>query len=243
MSRIVFEDVRASALTPAQVEALWDIHRQYVVRSRASFEAGLARSDDVLLYREGAGGPIRGFAVFNVVDVELGGRTHVVILARWGFLDRAIRNKSPMQWASIRAWLRQKRRRPFDPVYWMFTASTVSSYMALLRTSGEPWPNRRGPTPPLYAELLDKTMTALGEEGWDAASGRLIRNGEVRYLEGVVARDVTPADPDIRFYQETNPRQDRGDSLACITRMTVPAILAYWHRMLHRRLFGKRKRR
>ena len=167
MARIVFEDVRPGALTPEQGQALWDIHRQYVERTRASFEAGLARSDDIVLCREGAGGPIRGFSVFNVVDVRVGGRNHVVILSRWGFLDRAFRNRSVMQRTGIRAWLRQKRRRPFDPIYCAFTASTVNSYLYLVRSFAEPWPSRTGPTPPLYTELLDKTMTALGEKGWD----------------------------------------------------------------------------
>lgn len=241
-SGIVLEDVRPSALTPVQLDALWDIHREYVERSRASFEAGLAGCDEIILLREAAGGPIRGFVVFNVVDVDVRGRNHVVILSRWGFLARSFRHRSVMQWVGIRAWLRQKRRRPFDPVYCAFTASTVNSYLYLVRSFVEAWPHRRGPTPPLYAELLDRTMRAIGERAWDPAAGRVIRNGEVRYLEGVVGKDVTSIDdPDVRFYHEQNPHQDRGDSLGCIAPATMAALVDYGRRTLRKRLSGARR--
>ncbi|MGK3990176.1 hypothetical protein WME99_44440 [Sorangium sp. So ce136] len=70
----------------------------------------------------------------------------------------------------------------------------------------------------------------------------MIRNGEVRYLEGVVRRDVTSVDdPDIRFYQERNPRQDRGDSLGCIAPATVTALASYGLRTLRKRLSGARR--
>lgn len=242
LSGIVLEDVHPRALTPAHRDALWEIHRQYVLRTRESFEAGLAKSDEIVMLRQGAGGPVRGFVVFNVLDVPLRGRTHVVIFSRWGFLDRSLRNRSVIQWVGIRAWLRQKRRRPLDPIYCVFTASTVNSYLYLVRSFVTAWPNRSGATPPLCAELLDRTMRALGESAWDPASGRVIRGGEVRYREGVVGKDVDRLDdPDVRFYHERNPEQQRGDSLGCIAPATLAALADYGRRTLRRRLSGKRR--
>jgi hypothetical protein len=114
LSGIFLEDIRPSALTLAQLDALWEIHREYVERSRASFEAGLANCDEIILLREAAGGPIRGFVVFNVIDADVLGRNHVVIFSRWGFLARSFRNRSVIQWVGIRAWLRRYVRARFD---------------------------------------------------------------------------------------------------------------------------------
>ena len=64
-------------------------------------------------------------------------------------------------------------------------------------------------------------MADLGKEGWDPLTGVVRRHGALRYREGIARSDLQFTNLHIRFYAGLNPRQEEGDSLACLCPLSV----------------------
>ncbi len=227
-AEVSVQRIIAGSLDERIVEALYRFHSRSVARSRESFVKGLHASDEVWVLR--ADDAIRGFATLNTFTHEIDGQAHTVIYTRWAFVDRSMRRKGFIHRVGVNAWVRQKIRHPLRPVYWVFSASSIDSYLHMLRSAPLAFPSRHAPTPDLLNRLLDRTMVVLGTEGWDPAAGVVRRSGEVCYLEGRTARDES--DADALFYRSRNPRQDRGDSLGCIAPATGRALVKYTGRLV-----------
>jgi hypothetical protein len=227
-AEVSVQRLMAGSLDERLVEALYRFHSRSVERSRESFVKGLLASDEVWVLR--ADDAIHGFATLNTLTHEIDGEAHTVIYTRWAFVERSMRRKGFIHRVGVNAWLRQKARHPLRPVHWVFTASSIDSYVHMLRSAPLAFPSRHAPTPDLLSRLLDRTMVALGTEGWDPAAGVVRRSGEVCYLEGRTARDES--DADALFYRSRNPRQDRGDSLGCIAPATGRALVKYTGRLV-----------
>ncbi|MBL8718981.1 MAG: hypothetical protein JNL79_23560 [Myxococcales bacterium] len=229
-------DARICRLDPQRLdrtttEALYDFHSGFVQRSRDSFEYGLRRSHELWLLAAGQR-DVRGFAALEYVPVHHEGREHLAIYTRWAFVEETHRRQGFVQRVGVWAWLRARLRRPTRPVYWVFTASTLDSYLHMLKTSQSAYPNRRAPTPPHVEAILRRTHEVLGTEGWDAEAGVVRRSGEVRYLTGIAREEQD--DPDASFYRARNPHQARGDSLGCIAVADLTNLSVYARRALRR---------
>jgi hypothetical protein len=224
--------VDPKTLTPAGLDALWEFHSRFVVRSRASFERGIRSSDELWLLELRTGG-IVGFATVSFATHVVEGRERMAIYTQWAFVDPAHRRRGFIQRVGLSAWLRCRLRKPSRPVYWVFTASSLDSYMHMLRTAGVAYPNRHERTPPLLGEILDRTLRAVGTGGWDREGGVVRRSGEVRYLTGLARDDDT--DPDAAFYRASNPGQEQGDSLGCIAAADFANLAVYVRRLTRRR--------
>lgn len=231
-------DTHLRRLAPTELDepttsALYAFHSRFVHRSRASFEAGLRKVDEIWLL-EDAARAVLAFATVESVSVEVDGEEHLALYTRWAFVDPAHRRRGFVQRVGLSAWLRARFTRPLRPIYWVFTASTLDSYLHMLRTARAAFPNRNAATPPHLQEILRKTHAALGTEGWDPEAGVVRRAGEVQYRTGLV--DERTIDPDAAFYRERNPHQSRGDSLGCIAVADLGNLAFYARRALEKSL-------
>jgi hypothetical protein len=215
-------------LTDEEIQGLWLFHSRFVSRTRESFVTALADSDAVWVLRENA--RVAGFATTNMMYIGSGPTAHTVIYTKWAFVEPHLRKRGFVQRVGLLTWLAEKWRHPLRPVSWVFTASTVDSYIHMLRSSAEAYPRHGRAMPPHLREVLDQCMAEFGGANWDAASGTLKRNGEVAYKEGLV--DPTSTDPDAQYYSRANPRQDRGDSIACIAPATAAGLAVYLSRFV-----------
>jgi hypothetical protein len=213
--------VPVDVLEPEEVERIWVFFSGYTERKRERFEAGLVKADEVFLCERD--GRLVGFGTTKTVAVEHGGVIHDVIYTPYGTLAPEVRGGNVIRKTGLRAFIRAKRKHPMRPAYWMFAASTMLSYGVMAKNFATFYPRRDVPTPPREAALMAAVMREVDEHDWDEASGRLVRNGASRYLEGAVPVDpATVENPDLRFYCEKNPHQQRGDSLVCIAPLDVP---------------------
>ena len=209
------------------IEALWQFHQRFVVRTRDSFVKGLRAADEVWTLDTPAGG-VGGFATVKVLQLR-GGAPITVIYTQWAFLDPAYRRQGFVHRVALRVWTRCKLRHPLRPVYWVFTASSVDAYIHMQRSMPVAYPRMNEPTPPEVRGVLNAAMGVLCPDEWDPATGTLRRNGEVRYLAGQA--NIDDAHPDVVFYRSLNPHQWRGDSLGCIAPATLQAAWRYIRRV------------
>ncbi len=227
--------VPTRALTRREIEELWQLYHQFVDCPEESFLRSLNATGEVYLCRDRAGGALVGFEANRVVTVALDGRKNTVIFTSYADLDPSFRGMDVLQRIGLRRFLRLKLRYPFRPLYWMFTASTFTSYLLLPRNFTEYWPHPQRPTPAAARALMNAVMRTVGSPEWDPETGVLTRRGKLRYREGVVADDLSVLeDPDIRFYAAQNPGQATGDSLACLCPLNSRNFLYFLRTMLRR---------
>jgi len=156
-----------------------------------------------------------GFGTPNLVDVRVDGSNNLGLYTGWACLEQHLRGRGIIQLAGLWATAEQRLRYPNHKLYWMFAASTYTSYLLMTSNFLEYYPRIDRATPPHIEHLLravaDQLNMPLTEGGYVVK-----RYSEVLYREGVVAKDPTAtANPHIRAYSQLNPGQDCGDTLLC----------------------------
>jgi hypothetical protein len=233
----VIERVAVIALTPGQIEQLWSCYSCYASTRREDFIDGLMAAHEVFMFRDPATGSLAGFHTLRPMTVRAGGRSYAILYANHADIEPDSRGLNLLQRIVVSQLLWLKLRNPFRPVYLMFTASTFTSYLLLPKNVAEYWPHPRQPTPAKMRDLMDCVMRTLEKEGWDAATGVIHRYGKLRYRVGVVTDDrQLQSVSDISFYNQLNPGQQDGDTLACICPLTLRNLLRTLWRMVGRRL-------
>ncbi len=232
---------RAADLTADEREVIWNLFSRSVQRNRGDFEDKLARTGEVFLGRA-RDGSLVAFGAVDVIEVDVGHGTETLLYTNWAAIDPAHRGTNVIQRVGFRYFLRARLRHPLRPIYWLFTASTYTSYLLLVRNYRAYWPRREEDTPAHPRALLDAAMRRAEPSTWDASAGVLRRHGASRYREGVVDDEPAVLDhptlgPAVRYYRARNAGQGEGDSLACL----CPLTAANWWYCL--RVAAQRRRR
>lgn len=212
-----------AALSPRVRDGIWRFIRQLVTRDREAFERRVSGVEEVWWVERGE--DIVAFGAIDALIIPHGGREHGILLTRWAALDPTLRGTNIVQRVGLRAYLRFRARHPLMPVYWMFGASTYTSYLLLSRNHATYWPRPGVAWPEPERALRDAVMALDAEPGWDPQTGVVRRFGATRYREGVVDDDPAMLGrADVRFYHGANPRQADGDTLICM----APLSSASW---------------
>ncbi len=201
-------------LRPSEVDELWACYSQFVERPREDFERTLKHASNVNLYRH-ATGELLGFEALRIMRLRVQGRTCVVVYTVFADVAPRARGHNFLQMTTLGRLLLLLSYYPFRRLYFVWTSSTIQSYLLVTHNVSEFWPRRDQATPVFIEELLDLVMREIGVEGWDPSRGVLFGGGRLRYREGIVDPSRT-SDPDALFYAERNPGQADGDSLACL---------------------------
>ncbi len=219
--KLTVQRVSRRRLSPDQIEATWQCYRRFVDCPRESFVETLLQADDVYLCHTETG-HVAGFEAIKAMTVAGAGHRSIVIYTLYADLDPRFRGTNILQKIGIFRFLSLRLRHPLTPIYWMFTASTYTSYLLLPKNLVRYWPRPGNPMPASALAIIDEVMRAMGADDWDPDAGVLKRVGALRYREGVVADDASVVDdPDVRFYAQLNPGQAMGDSLVCLCPLSV----------------------
>ena len=226
-SRFEIRRVQAQHLSEAQREEMWRCYSQFADGRRDQFLETIATADEAFLFYSRDSGAMTGFEAIRVLTVEFRGHPYTVIYSHYADLKPPARGLNLLQRVAVGKFLRMKLRHPFRPMFWMYTASTYTSYLLLPNNVVEYWPRPERATPPHLRAVVDRVMRELGKEGWDRSAGVVRRHGALRYREGIVNSDPARLkNPHIRFYAGLNPRQEEGDSLACLCPMSARNFVA-----------------
>jgi hypothetical protein len=233
---LVLEKKNPVAMTEAERDELWRFFSPIVSRPRDRFERALEAFPEIHCWRKEPDDTLVGFTATRFLTVDLGGTPVTVLYIGWAAIAKELRgNALPVRhiyWQAVVEWLKS----PWRPFYVVFCASTSKSYRSLIRYIPQCWPHPDSETPALIKDLFAALMSALGEDGYDAASGVLKRFGTSRYKEGVVAdAPETAQDPAIAFYAMRNPAQHEGDTLPVAIPVRMMNLVGIGLRLLRRR--------
>ena len=234
---------RSGSLTPRELDEIWAVTNRYVETERDVYEAKLRALPEVGLWRTRSGELI-GLVSLAVYRVKWERRTCVVFFTSSVVIDERFRGRNLVLRTGLKAFLREKRRHPLQPAFWLFDSFSYKSYVILPRNLTEFWPRRDRATPMSVARFIDFLATRRYGEAWAAHAGVVRRSGYKRLRETTAPIDDRQrADLDVRFFEQANPGHADGDMLVCLVPLSFRNLTGAVVRALVRPLARRRARR
>lgn len=218
----------AGALSGQDVDQIWGLMSRSVKRARPEFEARLASCDQVYLLHERASGDLAGFMALHEVRDPVGTLLH----AQWVFMAPRWRGGLGFQMIGARLFLRALARG--KPVWLLFSAATINSFMMIAGVVPKLWLASQSDLPSDLRGLIDRGMQRVAGDAWDPAAGVIRGRGRWSYAEGVVAPGTADLSPLVRRFVEANPGQADGDALVCLVPLTMKNWLVGITRLVRR---------
>ena len=211
----------ANELTLEGADEIWEFAQDFFDRPKTAYIDLLRGSDEICVLR-GTNNRIVGVATTQVTSLLHDGREHRVIYTPTALLDRSVRGKNLIQLMGFSRFSSERRRNPGAQLYWMFTAGTWTSYLLMTRNLAEFWPHPERETPPAQRELMVAAMEKLGQSDLAPDSQVVGRSTPCSYREGVVSEGPEhTANEDIAAYARLNPNQRDGDTLVCMSPLSM----------------------
>ena len=206
--------VRTADLDDREWERVWAFASRYLDSDRSAFEKSVRSKRHLCQALEG--GQVVGIAAIDAAPVAHRGRTLVRIFTANTLIAESHRGRNLIQRWALGEWIRVRLRHPRAPIYWMFDTFSYRSYLLLCRNFATYWPRRDEPTPPAVLEVMDQLARPLYGPDWDAASGVVRARG--KRLKAFVSPidDRARGNPDVRYFEERNPRHAEGEMLLCL---------------------------
>lgn len=230
---------RSDSLTSRELDEIWAVTDRYVETDRGSYETKLRALPEVGLWRTRSG-VLVGLVSLDVYRVEWNARTCVIFFTSSVVIDERFRGRDLVLRTGLRAFVREKLRRPWQPAFWFFDTFSYKSYLILPRNLVTFWPRHDRATPPSVAQLIDYLATRRYGDAWSPVNGVVHSSGHKR-LRAATAPidDAHRIDPAVRFFETANPGHAAGDMLVCL----VPLSLRNLGGAVLRAVFKRRARR
>lgn len=218
---------------------LFEFSDRFSSRKRHRFSTQLVKDEYVFLVRGSITQHLVAFGTLSISKVEHEGEKAIIIYTGSGMISPAFRKHGIIQRVGFNAFLNQRLRHPFKKIYWMMTASTLNSYLLMVRNFEVSYPKTRVEWPGREKSYVQQVLSQIGAK-WNPDTGVVERGGLSFYREGQVGhRDINSSDEDIAFYAQANPGQAEGDTLVCLTPLNFKNFLRVARRQLFRT--GKKK--
>jgi hypothetical protein len=225
---------------------MWGLfERYYDDVERGRFERDLAEKQDVILLRDRADGSLQGFSTLQVIDDRAGERRFVAVYSGDTVVAEGYWGQSALQVAFVRFVMKCKLRHPTVPVYWYLISKGYKTYLLLTRNFPAYHPRHDRETPPFEAAILDLLGRRKFGDAWKPERGILHFEERLGRLRAGIA-PIDPAllsDPDVRFFDEKNPRHAEGDELCCLGRVDFGMGWFFARRVALRALGGGRSKK
>jgi hypothetical protein len=212
---------RSDSLTATERDEIWAVTDRYVETDRAAYEAKLRALPEVGLWRTRSG-VLVGLVSLDVYRVEWSGRTRVIFFTSSVVIDERFRGRNLVLRTGLRAFFREKIRRPWLPSFWLFDTFSYKSYVILPHNLTEFWPRRERATPPDVARFMDFLAQRRYGRAWSSATGIVQSSGSKRLRAATAPiSDAQRADPDVSFFERMNPGHAAGDMLVCLVPLSL----------------------
>ena len=207
---------RSDSLTPRELDEIWTVTDRYVETDRSIYEKKLRELPEIGLWRTRAG-VLVGLVSLDVYRVEWNGRRSVIFFTSSVVIDERFRRRNLVLRTGLRAYWREKLRRPWEPAYWFFDTFSYKSYLLLPRNLDVFWPRRDAPTPPSVAQFIDHLASQRYGDAWSPETGVVRRSGHKRLRPTTAPIEPSVgSDPDVAFFESANPGHRDGDMLVCL---------------------------
>jgi hypothetical protein len=231
----------SASLTRRELDEIWAVTDRYVETDRASYEAKLRALPEVGLWRARSGSLV-GLVSLDVHRVAWDGRTCVVFFTSSVVIDERYRGRNLVLRTGLRAFLREKLRRPWEPAFWLFDTFSYKSYLILPHNLRVFWPRRDRVTPPPVWRFVDHLARQRYGDAWSPSTGVVRRSGDKR-LRAATAPidDARRENADVRFFEKVNPGHAVGDMLVCLVPLSLSNLAGAVARALVRPLASPRR--
>lgn len=233
--------VRVAGLDGARLDEMWGLFRTYYTDvSREIFERDLRAKDHVILLRSSEDGSVQGFSTITTFERDVWGKRVVGVFSGDTIVAKAFWRQTALQRAFLSYVIKVKLKNPHRPVYWFLISKGFRTYLLMARNFPEYWPRHDKPTPPWQAAVIDDFARLRFAEAWKPEQGIL----HFDHPAGRLRQSIAPIDdraralPEVRFFEEKNPRHAEGDELCCIGKVDGRLWASYMTK-LGRRFFGK----
>jgi len=216
MAEIAAAHRTPDALDAAEREAMWDLFAaHYDAVDKDRFSLDLNEKDGLLLLRD-AGGVVRGFSTYKLIDGEDGAGPARFLYSGDTIIDPAFWGRTDF----ARAWIRRAGAifaAASAPLYWFLIVKghRTFRFLPLFARKFIPYTDDRDEM--LYA-LRDRIAAARFGADYDRKAGvvRFARSqGQLKPdLAEAPAKDR--ARPDVAFFLNANPGYVRGEELVCL---------------------------
>jgi hypothetical protein len=217
--------------------------RYYDQTSRTVFERDLNEKEKVFVVRERRTHRIIGFSTLRKLAVLVDARPIIGYFSGDTIVDRDHWGRNGLGTAFLWYLLREKIRRPLDPIYWVLTSKGYKTYLLLTNNLRTYYPRFDRGTPPFYQRLRDTFGRALYPDHYNDATG-LVTFSKQGASKDRLASDVAAITPAMRsqvaaisFFERQNPRWADGDELLCIGEFSPMVLWSYLTKRL-RKLVG-----
>jgi hypothetical protein len=228
MARLRARVRERAALAAADVAAMYGLYEAYYeATSEELFAHDLAGKTHVIELREDDA--LRGFSTIELLEMELAGERQRAIFSGDTIIDQAFWGEQALALAFCEFAGGVKAQEVAVPLYWFLISKGYRTYRYLEVFARSYFPHFREATPPREQRLLDALGAHKFAEAYDPASG-VIRfpesRGQLR-APWTGVREELRERPEVRFFLDTNPRFDRGEELACLTRLDADNLCAH----------------
>ena len=233
--RLVGRVVSVDRLSEREVAEMYVVFsRLYENVNEPVFTADLEEKDWVLLLREGASGPIRGFSTILYVETSVHGEELGVVFSGDTGID-------PAYWggqALVKAWAQfageLKAQHPSRRLFWFLISKGYRTYLYLPLFFHKFYPRLDTPTPAFEQALINTLGTMKYPDHFNPETGVIEFDRSHGNLKPLVAE--TPSyrreHSHVRFFLEKNPGYGQGNELVCVAEISAENMKGLARRML-----------
>ncbi|MEO8021719.1 hypothetical protein [Polaromonas sp.] len=220
-------------LNARDVAAMYALYRAYYAQTDDRlFEQDMAGKSHVIELHGDTG--LQGFSTLELLRLESDGARQMVVFSGDTIIDQASWGEQALSLAFCEFAGRVKATFSIDPLYWFLISKGYRTYRYLSLFARDYYPSYTAPTPHAMQSRLDTIARHKFRDAYDAASGLIRFQSPHGHLKPQWAgiREGLRQRPEIQFFLERNPHYNKGDELACLTKLEAGNL-----RSLARRAF------
>ena len=217
-------------LTGADREQMYSLFERYYLHSdRATFQEDLQKKSGAIVVRRKTDGVIVGFS--TIVSMPLNSQIHKArgIFSGDTVLEKEYWGDKSLNRAFFAHVVREKLRRPFQPLYWLLISKGYKTYLLLANNFQRYYPHPEGQHPELEP-LVRRYSDWMFGENYDPQRGLLDFGERAQRLRASVAPiddGLRRREPKIHYFERLNPSWEQGTELPCVGHVNLVGILHY----------------
>jgi hypothetical protein len=234
--------MREDELDPQSRDAMWALFSTYYADvTREHFERDLGEKDHVIVLRCNGDQSLQGFSTITTFKRKVQGKRVVGVFSGDTIVAKEFWRQTALHRAFLSYVVRVKLRNPHRPVYWFLISKGFRTYLLMAKNFPEYWPRYDQPTPAWQAAIIDDFSRLRYPDAWKPELGIL----QFEKPAGRLRQELAPIDdearkvPEVRFFEERNPRHADGEELCCIGRIDGRLWASYMTKLARRFVGGR----
>lgn len=200
---------------------MFNIYSKYYENAdREKFEKDLFNKDKVIVLRSQSDSKIQGFSTLKHVNLILkSGKKVRGIFSGDTIIEKEFWGDKALNLAFSFYLLKEKYKRPFEPLYWFLISKGFKTYLLLANNFPEYYPNPEVKTPREMEDVMDEFSMQNYPDAYNSKTKTLCFGNNYDSLKKSVAPindELLSRYHKIKFFLEKNPNWERGEELVCL---------------------------